>query len=59
VVCYARECSQGSRSDDLKFFRFLKNSHLSVPCVSLVIDVHAMTEYLIVHKTFPCVVKIH
>jgi hypothetical protein len=59
MVCYARECYQGSRSDGLKLFRFLKNSHLSVPYVSLVIDVHAMTKYLIVHKTFPCDVKIH
>jgi len=23
VVCYARVCFKGSRSDDLKFFRFL------------------------------------
>ena len=33
MVCYARECFQGSRSYDLKFFRFLKISHLSVPYV--------------------------
>jgi len=36
MVCYARECFQGSRSDDLKFFRFLKNSHLSVSTLCLI-----------------------